>query len=277
MTSIIAIGDSLAFGVGESRIASPCGAWAGRLAQVIGAPHPLRFAWPGARIADVVNLQLDAALMRRPAIALISVGGNDAIRWGFDAPAFQARLHDAIDALERGAAKVVVLNLPDVARQSPVPPLIRRRLHERILRLNEAIGLATHGTNALVVDRWHDPAAYERAYLSSDRVHPSPLGYQRLAERTAKALGYEGVPSPVDVSHHDARRRLWLVTSGLPWAVKRSPQLVPGIASLILNESGRIRHPERHHRKADGQRCQDDDINALAANHEPAGLSVRQQ
>ena len=238
MNSVVAIGDSFAFGVGETVNEQPGPAWAGRLAHLIDAPKYQRFAWPGARINDLVSMQLPAAIMAQPDVALISIGGNDAVRRGFNSDEFTDRLSVAIETLEQHCGKVVVINLPDVARTCPIPNTVRSVLRMRIRRLNACIEMAHIQSHSKLLDRWDDSLAYEESHLAVDGVHPSPIGYQRLAERTIDVLQLEARNEPLDFVEDSLQSKYWVATKGVPWAIKRSTRLVPGLISMIRQESG---------------------------------------
>jgi len=238
MTTITAIGDSIAYGVGDTDNRVTASSWSGRLAFTIRADKHQRVAWPGARIQDVATDQVAAVLVTRPDIILISVGGNDAMRRGFCPRKFSDQLHEVIAKLERTQARIVVLNLQDVSRACPLPGPVRRALAYRFQLLNTAIRESTAQTSAVILDRWDDPTAYQDEYLSIDRVHPSPRGYQQLAQSTAHLLGHTETQEALDFEDHAARRSLWVATKGIPWVLKRSTRLVPGLVSIIRQGSG---------------------------------------
>ena len=238
MTSITALGDSIAYGVGDVVQRSPMSSWSGRLACAIQGQKHQRIAWPGARIEDVAKTQLSAVLVTRPDIVLLSIGGNDAVRRGFCPRNFSEQLHEVIEKLDRTSARVVLLNLQDVSRNCPIPAPIGKALAHRVGLLNTAIRESISGTNAVILDRWDDSTAYQNKYLSIDRVHPSPRGYQRLAESTAQLLGYEASQEQLDFEEENKRRSMWVATKGIPWAIKRSTRLVPGFVSIIRQGSG---------------------------------------
>jgi len=243
MTSVVAIGDSIAFGVGETVNDQPGPAWAGRLAHLIDASQHTRFAWPGARIHELQTIQMPAALMANPEVILVSIGGNDAVRKGFHAPEFTDRLVTTITTLQQHCEKVLLTNLPDVAQTCPIPNKVRNVLRKRILRLNACIADAHAQSQATLLDRWNDEAAYQESHISVDGVHPSPLGYQRLAERSLDALRLPSLNEPLTTESDPSQSKFWVATQGVPWAIKRSTRLVPGLVSMIRQESGTGGHP----------------------------------
>lgn len=238
MTRIVALGDSISFGVGDVRGQGVGPGWSGRLAMAIGTADHQRLAWPGARLSEMANVQLAATCIAAPDIALVSIGGNDAIRRGFDADRFASQLHRTLEILQASVPSVVALTLPDISRTCQIPRSFRSHLQQRVALLNAAILTAVSGTTTLVLDRWTDDHAYLDSHLAADRVHPSPCGYQSLAESTAALLGLATTGSPIEAWLEAPRSRWWLAAHGLPWALKRSVRLVPSALSMLRQESG---------------------------------------
>ncbi|HBJ72421.1 MAG TPA: hypothetical protein DDY88_01600 [Actinobacteria bacterium] len=238
MTRIVALGDSISFGVGDVRGDGVGPGWSGRLAAVIGTADHQRLAWPGARLSEMAKTQLAATCIAAPDIALVSIGGNDAIRRGFDADRFASQLRKTLETLQGSVPSVVALTLPDISRTCQIPRSFRSHLQQRVALLNAAILSAAGGTSTLILDRWTDGNAYLDSHLAADRVHPSPCGYQSLAESTAALLGLDSIASTTDDWQEAPRSRWWLAVHGLPWALKRSVRLVPSALSMLRQESG---------------------------------------
>ena len=241
MTTIVAVGDSIAFGVGDGGDKDVGPGWSGRLALAIGAERHQRLAWPGARLAELTALQMPAAVIAEPDIALVSIGGNDAIRRGFDADRFSEGLHTAISELHSRVPAVVVATLPDISLTCQIPKGLRPHLHDRVALLNRAISEAATACSVHVLDRWTDDHSYLQSYLAADRVHPSARGYQSLAQNTAGVLGLQVRPTlsdPDDIEPAAAQSGWWLAAHGIPWALKRSLRLVPTVVSLLRQGSG---------------------------------------
>ena len=237
MTRIVALGDSISFGVGEATEAEFKGAWSGRLATAIGSAQHVRYAWPGACVADLGNAQLKATLMSAPDIALVSIGGNDAIRRGFDCTSFAEQLRAALEALRAAVPSIVLVNLPDISRTCAMPKKMRPHLHNRVEQLNCALSAAAAGTGVLLLDRWSDPDVYLPSHLAPDRVHPSSQGYQALAHRTAELLNRPIHDSGDEQWLPEPGQAWWIATKGVPWVIKRSMLLVPGAISLMRTSS----------------------------------------
>ncbi len=238
MTRIVALGDSISFGVGDTQGVDVGPGWSGRLALALGSAEHQRHAWPGARLTEMLQTQLPATLIAAPDIALVSIGGNDAIRRGFNAEDFTAQLQQALLALREFVPTVVTLTLPDISRTCQIPKGLRPHLHHRVALLNAAIRNSVAGTNTLVLDRWKDESAYLELNLASDRVHPSPAGYQSLARATATLLDLPADDLPIQAVEQQTGSRWWVAAHGVPWAIKRSALLVPSVVSMLRHKSG---------------------------------------
>ena len=236
MTTIVALGDSIAFGVGDGDGTGIGPGWSGRLARAIAADAHLRLAWPGAQLCELTTIQAPATVIAAPDIVLVSFGGNDAIRRGFDADHFSEQLRSALDALQTRIASVVIATLPDISLTCQIPRALRPHLHDRIALLNSAITGAARGSAVRVLDRWIDRDSYLATHLAADRVHPSPCGYQSLAQSTAGLLGLHVIAPTRDLEADESMHqqpRWWVAAHGVPWAVKRSARLVPTAVSLV--------------------------------------------
>ena len=113
---------------------------------------------------------------------------------------------------------------------------MRASLLRRIERVNSVLVEVADRPGVTLVDRWSDPVAHQPEYLHADRVHPSPLGYQRLAELTLNCLGIASDGAQVNTTMVERGQRLWLLTRGVPWAIRRSSSLLPGIVAMARDE-----------------------------------------
>jgi hypothetical protein len=114
-----------------------------------------------------------------------------------------------------------------------MPESMRRPLHARTHAVNAALRSAAEMTASVVVDRWSDPRAYLRVHVSVDGAHPSPAGYQHLADTTVSVLDLPVTQAPVP-SHVDERRRaIWLATSGVAWVIRRFPLAMWSVMTLL--------------------------------------------
>jgi lysophospholipase L1-like esterase len=231
MTIVVAVGDSIAFGVGDIDQQGGHPAWSGRVSRLIDAVN-VNLGQTGAVLHDVES-RVTAVLAERPDIVLVSIGGNDIVRGPFDFDDFVDRLATCLASFRSTDATVVVLIIPDLSRTMCMPGLMRRPLHARTHAVNAALTSAAEQTESIVVDRWSDPLSYLRVHMNVDGAHPSPVGYQHLANRTVSLLDLPVTQEPVP-SHVDERRRaIWLATTGLAWLVRRFPLALWSVMTLL--------------------------------------------
>ena len=243
---IIAMGDSSVFGVGDhgNDIPSVGFGWTGRIAHDLKAERFVNVAKNGARARHLPTNQLPAVIAYRPHMVLICIGTNDVLRGDFSPEEIRSALETICkSAIELGSL-VVLLGLPDPIRTAPGPMALRRILSDRVIIINEILDeLASDGL-AIVVPTWNSRIAHERHMWHVDRMHPSALGHQHIADSVRRHLSLprrsaRKIPTEVNVSKKF--EMYWLITNGAKWFAKRSIDLVPALIWLMVSESLRKR------------------------------------
>lgn len=241
------LGDSIAFGLGDPM---PDGGWRGfgpLLAGSLDATGRLRYAnlsSVGARLRSVRDRQLPAALRQRPDAVAMIVGMNDTLRSDFDPVALHDDLDAVIGTLRATGATVVTTRYHDHGRIFRLPRPLRRALHARVAELNAVTDAVVARHGALCLDLNSLPGAYDVASWSVDRLHPSEPGHRMLARGFAALLGGAGVaiPHPVSPECSGGRRVTaahhvgWLVLRGTPWLLRRSRDLLPHAAAIVVRD-----------------------------------------
>jgi lysophospholipase L1-like esterase len=161
---LVAVGDSIINGHGDSLAGVPALSWAQWLAEAMDLSFT-RYARGGARSGVVVD-ELLPRVRRRYRVGALSIGTNDVIH-GLDLNAFRANVERAADALARSCDRVVVLSVPSSASVSRV--------------IGEVA--AIYGLTVV------DAKIRSRRLMSGDGLHPNALGHLELADRAAEALG----------------------------------------------------------------------------------------
>jgi acyl-CoA thioesterase I len=213
----VALGDSTVEGVGASSAAAT---YPARLFTRLRAIYPragvINLGVGGATSADVVNDQLERAIVMRPKLVTLSVGPND-ITDRVPVAEYEANLGTIFRRFAGEIGTVVVVNLlPDLS----VTPRFRGRENEReVARLtvefNEAIGRQALLYAVEVVDLYK-PSQLEvprrPELLAADGYHPSDLGYARWAEllwvgveRRIRGRRADGPNTPPTVAVEGAR------------------------------------------------------------------------
>ncbi|WP_084215678.1 SGNH/GDSL hydrolase family protein [Pseudonocardia spinosispora] len=244
---LVLLGDSTSVGIGDPL---PGGGWRGFgpiLLDSLGARDAVRYAnlsFPGARMADVRQRQLPTALRHPADVAVLIVGMNDTLRSDFDPVELGADYDTVVSSLRAAGTTVLTVRFHDHSKVFWLPGPLRRALHERIGQLNTMTDTVVRAHGIGCLDLHVLPGGYDRATWSVDRLHPSELGHRLLAEGFARLLVEAGfaVPRPVELTLGGGRKvtpvhhLLWLLFKGLPWLWRRSGDLLPHAASLILRE-----------------------------------------
>ena len=161
-----------------------------------------RFARSGITLGDAVNVEVPRLIAFRPTLVTMWLTVNDALRQ-VPLPTYQKSLQATLERLTRETeAQVVLLNVPDLAALAPPQASAwqRAQLRETVRAWNAAIADAArpYGSRVLVVDLL--PASRQlpahAEWVSSDGFHPSPAGYQRLADVTLEAMHRAGLLPP---------------------------------------------------------------------------------
>ncbi len=221
--SLIAIGDSLTFGVGDDTLRG----YPGRLLEIISEMRPgstlTNFAQPGWTSRAVIDgeqglfgqlpravAETEAALSQgRGAVVFVWVGENDL--WDLyegggdvgdeledrNAQGFSANIDAILSGLRRAGAEVVVALLDDpsrrpVALQSEAFPGITAdelgRMSLHVQRYNRIIAEKAARYGALTVDLSSTDIFTNPATLSADGRHPNRAGYDLVAQAWYEVL-----------------------------------------------------------------------------------------
>ncbi|MGH3793353.1 MAG: SGNH/GDSL hydrolase family protein [Pseudonocardiaceae bacterium] len=245
--SLAVLGDSTAVGLGDPL---PAGGWRGfgpLLANALGTADEIRYtnlACTGARMGCLRHRQLPAALAQRPDVAVILAGMNDTLRSDFVPAAVADDLDATVSALQDGGAVVLTTRFHEHERVFRLPGPLRRALHHRVGRLNEAIERVVVRRAVLCLDLHLMHGAYDTTTWSVDRLHPSERGHRMLAEGFAELLAGAGIaaPYPVELTCSGGRQVstaqhiAWLVLHGVPWLGRRGRDFLPHAAAVVLRD-----------------------------------------
>jgi lysophospholipase L1-like esterase len=248
---IIAIGDSSVFGVGDHGdvIPSVGAGWAGRFAHDLTAGSFINVAKNGARARHITKHQLSAAQAFRPDLALVCIGTNDVLRGDFSTKEIKNSLSELIQTLRQSNTVIVLLGLPDPIRTAPGPMALRKILSARVILINEILVELSEEENVVLVSTWDSKIADERRMWHVDRMHPSALGHQLIADLVRRKLALprrsaKKIPTSINVSKKF--ELYWLVTNGAKWFAKRSIDLVPALIWLLVTEQVRLTKARRN-------------------------------
>ncbi len=236
------IGDSAASGVGDSDKFGNYYGWGFYLAQAFTEPIVyLNVARPGAQSKEVLNDQLPKVLIHQPELAAVIVGGNDLLRNNFSPQIFESQLNEILSSLVKSGATVMLLELHDPTAIVPMPYLVARVCRRRVDFVNMVTHKLAKQYGAIILPTRSLENIYERQMWHVDRMHPSRLGHQFIADNFAHLLrqrGYEVGDVEISKSNNRSRRDsiIWMLKNGTPWFLKRSVDLLPALMYLSLAE-----------------------------------------
>lgn len=183
---LVILGDSIAAGLGAD---SPLDTIGALLAQALAeaANRPVRLvivATVGARSADL-DVQVTRALLLRPHVAVVIIGGNDITHLTRPQSAIRD-LEQGVERLVDAGAEVVVGTCPDVGTIRPIRQPLRsvaRRL-SRQLAAAQTIAVVEAGGRSVSLGDLLGPHFEEHPddMFAHDRFHPSSIGYEATAQ-----------------------------------------------------------------------------------------------
>ena len=182
MNGLVALGDSITRGGGNMARGVYPRSWALWLAEALELPFT-GLAQDGSMAPDVVEHQLPR-LRDRYEIGCLFVGVNDVRSVEWHEPTFAAAYATALAALAARSERVLALTIPlDLGR-----PRAGAKVGDANARIRALA--AEHGATVVALD----DLAVHRALLP-DAVHPHAVGQLEIADRAARALGAERLPS----------------------------------------------------------------------------------
>jgi lysophospholipase L1-like esterase len=232
------VGDSAASGVGDSDDHGNHFGWTYHLAIAFHEPLVyINASRPGARSAEVLNIQLPKVLEHTPELAAVIVGGNDLLRSNFSPDIFEKNLRQTLVELVSNGSTIMLLELHDPTVIVPMPYLVGRICRRRVNAVNEATHRLSKEFGAVTLPTRALSGIYEREKWHVDRMHPSKFGHQFIAEQFAVLLrerGYFVGDVQIDPVNNRSRKDsiLWMLRNGTPWFLKRSVDLLPGLIWL---------------------------------------------
>jgi lysophospholipase L1-like esterase len=202
--SYIAVGDSLTVGIGACYAPGFVHRYYMFSEQALNRKiFAQKFARSGATTADVLEIMrhpLVSERIKQAAIITISAGGNDLIQAAgvLSKTHNQKVLEEALITCKRNVAKILN-EIYEIRHTGDTPFIIRMvdlynpfpdiDVADKWVRLfNKHLRSFTNG-NIAITDAYHSFKGNEDKFLSCDRLHPNPKGYQVIAEELNK-LGY---------------------------------------------------------------------------------------
>lgn len=184
----VAVGASDAVGVG-ARDPDTEG-WVPRFGARLGpGVRVINLGVSGSTLGQAVQEQLGPAVDAQPNVVTVWLAVND-LNARVPLERYSEDLDRLLGSLHGTGARVLVGNVPDLARLASAAGRDPGPLGAEVDRWNQVIASTTERHGATLVDlhgRWQEVAEHPE-YLSQDGFHPSSEGYARLAEVFAQAL-----------------------------------------------------------------------------------------
>jgi lysophospholipase L1-like esterase len=184
----VAVGDSMAEGVGDPTPGYRHLGWADRLAEHLDGEY-LNLGKRNLLAAEVRATQLEQALAFVPDLAAVLCGGNDLMRNGdVDLEAVERDV-DAIVAALRAAGSAVIMMAPfDMSQTELVPDEYKPTWRSLIERMGALAERVARRNGALLVDFRAHPAGADPSIYSTDRIHLNARGHAICAAQTLLTL-----------------------------------------------------------------------------------------
>jgi lysophospholipase L1-like esterase len=202
-TRYIAMGDSFTEGLWDPYPDAPDvqRGWADNLAAALSARRiaagedPLEYAnlaIRGRKLRPIVAEQLGTTLDAKPDLVSLVAGGNDILRATADIDTISGALEDAVVQLRASGADVLMgTGFKAGAALSWT--------NGRVGVFNANVWTIARRHGARVVDLWGMRSLADLRVWSSDRIHLTPEGHQRVANAALVALGLEPDDDAYDV------------------------------------------------------------------------------
>ena len=241
LATFVILGDSAAAGTGDADKNGALRGWSYYLATHFNQPLVYaNLSRPGAQSAEVFIDQLPKALVLEPTLTAVIVGGNDALRNGFNPDVLRQNLRQTLKQLREIGSEIVLLQLHEPTKIAPLPKTLGKILNRRINSVNAVIRAVGAEFGAHILAVRDIPGIYDRNRWHVDRMHPSKLGHQILAQyfREILAPRWDISPVTIDPVTHRARKDslLWMLRHATPWFLKRSVDLLPAALILVMGE-----------------------------------------
>jgi lysophospholipase L1-like esterase len=185
----VAVGDSMAEGIGDPTPGYRHLGWADRVAERIEGEY-LNLGQRNLLASEVRATQLEPALAFGPDLAAVLCGGNDLMRRHHDPGAVERELDAIVAALRAAGADVIMMAPFDLSQTELLAEEHRpgwRALIEGMSALAERVA-RRHG--AMLIDFRDHPAGADPGIYSSDRIHLNARGHAICAANTVTVLAH---------------------------------------------------------------------------------------
>ena len=183
---MVALGDSSVTAPGIEDLDNT---WVRRMAIALSEQHRVELisvAVGGSKARDVIEGQLAEAVRLRPDIAIVAVGGNDAIR-ASSSGRYRREIRRIVSGLEQVSGAIVVIGVGDLGSIPRLPKMLRPFLTRCAARFDDAAAAAAAGSRQAVkaptvgpmsTAFWEDPGLF-----AGDQFHAGEQGHAVFADQ----------------------------------------------------------------------------------------------
>ncbi|WP_159619643.1 SGNH/GDSL hydrolase family protein [Arthrobacter zhaoguopingii] len=202
----VALGDSFTEGVGDPDPGSPNGVrgWADRVAQQLILADSswgyANLAIRGKRMRQILEEQIDDAVLLQPTLVTIYAGANDILRPRVDIDALMEHYDAGIARLAATGAAVLVFTGFDSSASA-----VFAKTRGRTAVYNELLREIADHRGADIVDYWRMREFRNWSYWDADRMHMATAGHLLMARKVLETLK---ASHSVDLPELDARPAL---------------------------------------------------------------------
>lgn len=140
VATFVILGDSAAAGTGDADKNGALRGWSFYLAQHFNEPLVYaNLSRPGAQSTEVLIDQLPKALALAPSLTAVIVGGNDALRNGFNPNVLRENLRQTLKALRESGSEIMLLQLHEPTKIAPLPKTLGKIISRRINAVNAVV------------------------------------------------------------------------------------------------------------------------------------------
>ena len=190
---VAVLGDSIAEGVREPHPGYRDLSWIDRIAEPLQAVAPgvtvTNLGLRNLLVAEVRERQLEQALAFGPDLAIVSGGGNDALRPTFEPAAVERELDAIVAPLRAAGADVLMLELMDIVAAGLIPDPYAEPLDARLRSLATVTRTVAERHGAMLVEMRTHPASADPGVYASDRMHLNARGHAIVGSEAVQVLG----------------------------------------------------------------------------------------
>lgn len=188
----VAMGDSTVEGIGTSHLSKSFPALVfEKIKQDKKEASFYNLGKGGARVKDVIELQLPKAISLKPDLVTISVGAND-LRHKTKLKDFEKGYYFLIKTLrEKTNAQIIISNIPDISLLPSLSIFVKYLAKFMSRRLNRVIAKHAKQFKCILIDLYEGSRIYSKKYkdlIAGDGFHPSDRGYSLWAKAIIEYL-----------------------------------------------------------------------------------------